>query len=90
MHAYCEGLVEVKTVTGGNWVERYGRGGVEGRNVAERSVMIKRGRYKWKERERDRWGRGVWEGLWDRPRLSLLRVFMQISFFFFLFIIICS
>lgn len=33
-------------------VERYGRGGVEGRNEVERSVMIKRGRYKWKERER--------------------------------------
>lgn len=29
--ANCEGLVEVKIVTGGNWLERYGRGGVEGR-----------------------------------------------------------
>lgn len=25
--AYCEGLEEVKIVTGGNWVEMYGKGG---------------------------------------------------------------
>lgn len=44
--------MEVKIATGGNWVERYGGVEWKERTKAERSVMIKWGRYKWKERER--------------------------------------